>query len=119
MRTREELMRGLSGRSSIPENSAMVFIHDPPKYAEYHMKDTLIPLQIAFLDVSMRIDKIAVMPHQQSRSYSDTPCPMVIEMNLGAFDRLGIQVGHRVHIDPIRLEAQFSAPDEDPESPRA
>jgi hypothetical protein len=96
-RTPEALARGLMGRASLPEDGGMVFLFDGQTRAAFWMKDTLIPLSILFWQGDGRIIDILEM----SPCPAD-PCPVyrasapyvgAIEMNRGAFERLGVEVG--------------------------
>jgi uncharacterized protein len=96
-RTPEAWAQGLMGRASLPEDGGMVFLFDGQTRAAFWMKDTLIPLSILFWQGDGRIIDILDM----SPCRAD-PCPVyrasapyvgTIEMNRGAFDRLGVEVG--------------------------
>jgi hypothetical protein len=99
-RTPASRARGLMGRASLPEDGGMVFLFDGQTRASFWMKDTLIPLSILFWQGDGRIIDILDM----SPCRAD-PCPVyrasapyvgAIEMNSGAFERLGVEVGDTV-----------------------
>jgi hypothetical protein len=96
-RTWEARAQGLMGRASIPDDGGMVFLFDDETRATFWMKDTLIPLSILFWQGDGRIIDILDM----SPCRAD-PCPVyrasapyvgALEMNRGAFERLGVEVG--------------------------
>jgi hypothetical protein len=96
-RTSEARARGLMGRASLPDDGGMVFLFDDETRATFWMKDTLIPLSILFWQGDGRIIDILDM----SPCRAD-PCPVyrasapyvgALEMNRGAFERLGVEVG--------------------------
>ena len=96
-RTPEAWARGLMRRAFLPEDGGMVFLFDGQTRAAFWMKDTLIPLSILFWQGDGRIIDILDM----SPCRAD-PCPVyrasapyvgAIEMNRGAFERLGVEVG--------------------------
>jgi uncharacterized membrane protein (UPF0127 family) len=96
-RTSQARARGLMGRASLPEDGGMVFLFDDETRAAFWMKDTLIPLSILFWQGDGRVIDILDM----SPCRAD-PCPVyrasapyvgAIEMNRGAFERLGVEVG--------------------------
>ncbi len=96
-RTPEAWARGLMGRASLPEDGGMVFLFDRQTSAAFWMKDTLIPLSILFWQGDGRIIDILDM-----RPCRADPCTVyrasapyvgAIEMNRGAFERLGVEVG--------------------------
>ncbi len=96
-RTPQARAQGLMGRASLPENWGMAFLFEEETRAAFWMKDTLIPLSILFWQDDGRIIDILNM-----RPCRADPCPVyeasgpyvgAIEMNRGAFDRLGVEVG--------------------------
>ncbi|HXF56441.1 MAG TPA: DUF192 domain-containing protein [Actinomycetota bacterium] len=95
--------RGLMGRPSLPEDAGMVFLFDRPTQGAFWMKDTLIPLSIAFWGQDGRI--VAMLDMEPCRA---DPClryapgvPYVgaVEVNLGFFERHGVEVGDRVELE--------------------
>ena len=99
-RTPEARAMGLMGRTELGEGGGMVFLFDAPTMGAFWMKDTLIPLSIAFWDEGGRITDTLDM-----RPCRSDPCPLygasgpyvgAIEMNRGAFDRLGVEVGDTI-----------------------
>ena len=96
-RTPEAWARGLMGRASLPQDGGMAFLFDEETRAAFWMKDTLIPLSILFWRGDGRIIDILDM-----RPCRADPCTVyrasapyvgAIEMNRGAFERLGVEVG--------------------------
>ncbi|MBV9454077.1 MAG: DUF192 domain-containing protein, partial [Rubrobacter sp.] len=53
--TDAERERGLMGRTTLPEDSGMLFVFDQDQQLSFWMKDTLIPLSIAYIDGGGRI----------------------------------------------------------------
>src|SRR5262245_59702975 len=47
--SRKERQQGLMGRESLPLQAGMLFVYDEPRDGSFWMKNTLIPLSIAFL----------------------------------------------------------------------
>jgi uncharacterized protein len=100
--TPEERARGLMERTSLPEDSGMIFVYTEPTEGAYWMKDTLIPLSIAFYDSNGEILRILDMEpcrREPCRLY-DPGVPYVgaLEVNQGAFERLGVREGDRVEL---------------------
>ena len=98
---------GLSHRIDLPINHGMLFIYPDLRPRSFWMKDTTIPLSIAFLDDSGRIFSIQDMtPMQTDRKYhSPRPASYAIEVNQGWFSRHGIDVGDAVEIKlPVVLD---------------
>lgn len=99
--TPEEQMRGLMFRKSMPENHGMMFVFENETPRTFWMKNTLIPLDILFLDADGKIVKI----HENARPLDETQIPSgapvlaAIELNGGTAARLGIISGNIVHHD--------------------
>jgi uncharacterized protein len=93
---------GLSDRDELPENSGMVFVYFEDANTSFWMKDTKIPLSIAFFDVDGRIHTILDMPPCESDpcpTYApDKPYRGALEVNLGSFEKWGVEIGDKVTI---------------------
>jgi uncharacterized protein len=94
--------QGLMGRESLDEDSGMVFIFFEPSSSPFWMKDTLIPLSIAFFDDEGDIVDILDMDPCKKE-----PCPFytpaapyfgALEVNQGAFEDWGVEVGDRITV---------------------
>jgi uncharacterized membrane protein (UPF0127 family) len=100
--TPEEKARGLMGRRSLPPDAGMVFLEEEPVSSGFWMKDTLIPLSIAFWDRDGRIFRILDMEPclEDSCPTYDPRGPWVgaLEVNQGFFEEHGIQVGDKVDL---------------------
>jgi len=46
----EEMQKGLQGVKELPQDEGMIFYFDQPQLVEMWMRDTLIPLDIIFID---------------------------------------------------------------------
>lgn len=89
---------GLSHRDVLPQNNGMLFIFPDPRPLTFWMKDTRIPLSIAYLDDSGKIIDIQNMaPMQTEEQYpSSGPAKYALEVNQDWFKRHGIEAGDRV-----------------------
>jgi uncharacterized membrane protein (UPF0127 family) len=91
---------GLMGRSRLAADAGMVFLFDGPRTGGFWMKDTLIPLSIAFWDQSGRIVRILHMTPCRAdpcRSYFPGVTYVgAVETNRGWFAAHGVQRGDRV-----------------------
>ena len=92
---------GLSRRSALDENHGMLFVYSRPGPRTFWMKDTWIPLSIAFLDESGNIINIEKMPPDQTgkRYHSRQPALYALEVNQGWFGLHGIKAGDKVKIN--------------------
>ena len=96
-----ERARGLMFRRSLPEDSGMLFIYDQPRQVSFWMRNTMIPLDLVFLDDTGTVRHI----HRNARPLDETPIPgaaigdprperlMIVEVMAGEADRLGLAVG--------------------------
>jgi len=90
-------MRGLMFRASMPVNAGMLFIFDEPGPQCMWMKNTLIPLSVAFMDDSGAITNIEDMQPQTEDSHcARKPARYALEMNKGWFAARGIKPGSRI-----------------------
>lgn len=97
--TPETRAKGLMHRESLPADEGMLFIYDRPQVLSFWMKNTSIPLSIAFVDSRMKIIRIADMAPFEERSHdSVAPALYALEMNQGWFRRNGVRVGDEVWI---------------------
>lgn len=89
---------GLSHRDHLPQNNGMLFIFPDLRPLTFWMKDTRIPLSIAFLDDSGEIIDIQNMVPMQTEDqyFSSRPAKYALEVNQGWFKRNGIEAGDRV-----------------------
>lgn len=93
----QERARGLMFRESLEENHGMLFIYESEQRLGFWMKNTLIPLDIAYADREGRIVDIRQMePQDQTTIYSAAPAMYALEMNQGWFEANGVRVGDRI-----------------------
>ena len=95
--TDDDRSRGLMHRKSLGANDGMLFIFDEPGYHSMWMKDTLIPLSVAFLDANGVILNILDMePHTLHPNTSAGPSIYAIETNKGWFEKRKVKAGDKV-----------------------
>lgn len=93
----EERKRGLMGRDSLPEDHGMLFVYSRPQTLSFWMRNTEIPLSIAFLDPNGTIVDIQHMePRSEDQHVSRARAMYALEMRLGWFEEHGVEVGDRV-----------------------
>jgi uncharacterized protein len=100
---RSERARGLMTRQTLAADAGMAFVFEEDSRAAFWMKDTLLPLSIAFYDERGRILRILDMePCRRD------PCPLydprvvyrgALEVNRGAFARWGVREGDVLHLE--------------------
>lgn len=90
-----ERARGLMYRRTLPRGAGMLFVYEHPQNVRFWMKNTLIPLDMLFLDRSGRVTRI----HEMARPGDLTPIDggdavfAVLEINGGLARRYGITEG--------------------------
>jgi len=90
----EERAKGLMNRKHLGKDEGMLFIFEMEDYHGFWMKNTLIPLSIAFIDKERKIVSVAAMKPLTLESH-DPPRPILyaLEMNKGWFAAHGIKAG--------------------------
>jgi uncharacterized membrane protein (UPF0127 family) len=89
--------QGLMHRKSLGANDGMLFIFDEPGYHSMWMKNTLIPLSVAFIDREGTILNILDMePHTETPNISAGPSIYAIETNKGWFAAKKVKAGDKV-----------------------
>ncbi len=101
----DERSRGLMRVENLPPDEGMAFFWEEPVEATFWMKDTLIPLSIAFVDPDGRIITIADMEPCRADpcpTYAaDGPFVLAVEANRGYFDEAGIVEGDRARLETV------------------
>lgn len=93
----EARARGLMHREHLCSDCGMLFEYTDPRVISMWMKNTLIPLDVAFVDKQGRILVIKPMqPHDLTPVDSEQPASYAWEMNQGWFAQNGIQAGDQV-----------------------
>lgn len=93
-------MQGLMHRRSMPINQGMLFVFPNKERHCMWMRNTLIPLSVAFLDEEGRILNIEDMkPHSEINHCAAEPARFALEMNLGWFSNKGLKSG--LHISGV------------------
>ena len=88
---------GLMNRPKLGRDDGMLFIFDEPSYHAMWMKNTLIPLSVAFIDAQGVILNILDMEPQTLDSHmSAGPSIYAIEVNKGWFDAKKVKAGDKV-----------------------
>ncbi len=87
-------MRGLMYRESLATNAGMVFVFEERALHCMWMKNTLVPLSVAFIDEAGAIINIADMQPKTEQSHcAAKPARYALEMNKGWFAQRGVKPG--------------------------
>lgn len=93
--TPAEHAKGLMNRASLPRSAGMLFVYETPGSPAFWMRNTLIPLDMLFLNSVGRVTRI----HENATPHDETPIPggdgvlAVLEINGGLARQLGIGEG--------------------------
>lgn len=95
---------GLMFRTSLAPNKGMLFIAPQDRMWHMWMKNTLIPLDMIFIDNDGKVVKIVsdTRPQDLTLVSSDEPVRAVLEIGGGQAKNLGISVGNTVHLAPAK-----------------
>jgi uncharacterized protein len=100
-RTDAERQRGLMNREALGAREGMLFVFERDDHLEFWMKDTRIPLSIAFLSADGRILEVADMQPLSKRTVrSRLSSRYALELNQGAFGEVGAVEGSTVVFPP-------------------
>ncbi|SDW37786.1 hypothetical protein SAMN05444358_101668 [Ruegeria halocynthiae] len=93
--THEDRSRGLMFRESMPGRSGMLFVFDPPQPVAFWMKNTLIPLDMIFVDRAGTVTRVheGAIPGDLSPIEGGDSVYAVLEINAGLAERYGIRAG--------------------------
>ncbi len=105
----KERSLGLMHRESLPQTEGMLFVYDTPQNMSFWMKNTLIPLDIIFIDengIVLNVEEAFVEPPETpdgelARYRSAGPARWVVEINQGLSAQKGITAGTVVDIETL------------------
>lgn len=94
----ESRARGLMFRESLAATAGMLFVYEAPQRVGFWMKNTLIPLDMLFIDATGRVTGVHHMaiPHDERPIFGAPDTLAVLEVNGGLARRLGIVAGSEV-----------------------
>ena len=101
--TRKQLAQGLMFRRKMAADAGMVFAYKHTGQISMWMKNTLIPLDMLFIDSAGKITKIVARttPMSQEIIASDGPVRAVLELNSGMTSRLSIKTGDWIKLPDV------------------
>jgi uncharacterized membrane protein (UPF0127 family) len=105
--TDAEQERGLMFRSDVPVGTGMLFLYPSARELSFWMKNTYVPLSLAYLDDGYVITQIEDMePLAEESHASDGTARAVLEVPQGWFESVGVVPGDRVTVS-ARLRQRF------------
>jgi uncharacterized membrane protein (UPF0127 family) len=102
---------GLQYAKSLPEMSGMLFKFDKNSVLNFWMKNTYLPLEIAFVndeDIVVKTEKM--VPLSLRSISSEVPCRMALEVPTGTLDKANCVVGSKLKVDWESKRVTFSDP---------
>jgi uncharacterized membrane protein (UPF0127 family) len=104
--SQEERTLGLMFRSNLSDDEGMLFVYENPQIVSFWMKNTLIPLDIIFLDENFSIINVEEADVELNISdenltfyFSDRPAKWVVEINQGLCFKHNIKIGTKCFIE--------------------
>jgi len=99
---------GLMFRESLDKNSGMLFVFDEVAQQSFHMRETKIPLDIAFIREDGIIESIKQLePFDESAVYSNGKVFCALEVNRGWFEENNVEVGDQIQIEEGEKDACY------------
>jgi uncharacterized membrane protein (UPF0127 family) len=93
---------GLMHRQNLCNDCGMLFLYPSARELNFWMKNTYIPLDIAFVDSEFTIVSIKkLFPHELNLVSSDQKVQFAIEMNQGWFAANGIKAGEKIKLGQV------------------
>lgn len=102
--TEATITQGLMNRSSMDFDKGMLFIFDDNVERSFWMKNTIISLDIIFIDINNKIVAIKerTTPYSEAQVTSNNiPAKYVLEVNAGFVSKYGIKVGNEISFERI------------------
>jgi uncharacterized membrane protein (UPF0127 family) len=101
-KTQRQREKGLMGRDFLGPNEGMLFIFKADQYLSFWMKDTTIPLSIAFIDKNGKVTDIVDMePFSLTPVRSSKKCRYALEVNRHFFQGSGLTVGDSIDLSVV------------------
>lgn len=107
-KTPEELQDGLQGVKELPQDEGMIFYFDQPDLVEMWMRDTLIPLDIIFINEDQEVIAVEQGQPEDDTLLSHENTMYVVEVNINS----GVKVGDELEFeDDDEVVMKVLAPD--------
>ncbi|PIE15212.1 MAG: hypothetical protein CSA68_07635 [Rhodobacterales bacterium] len=103
--TPQKQAKGLMFRKKLPASAGMLFVYDTPRPAKFWMENTLIPLDMLFVDIRGQVTRIKhnARPLDKTVIEGGDQVALILEINGGLARALGISVGSELRhpaLDP-------------------
>lgn len=102
--TQEKRELGLGGRTSLADDEGMLFVFSASGFYPFWMKDMEMPIDIIWINDGLIADVAANVPapvegEKLGNYYPVNPGNLVLEVNAGVIDKLGIKIGDPVQVN--------------------
>lgn len=98
-RTPEERERGLMYREGLEDGKGMLFVFPDLQVRSFWMRNTFIPLDVAYMDENLRIVDIQAMSPESDETHpSAEPAMFALEVPMGWFEKTGVKVGAQAKV---------------------
>ena len=97
----DEQAQGLMNRTALGEDRGMLFVFDEEATLSFWMRNTLIPLSVAYIDSEGRIvdiQKMEPLDDEPPQYVSAEPAQYALEVNQGFFEERGVEVGNTTEL---------------------
>ncbi len=108
-----ERSKGLMFRETMASSAGMLFVYESPRRAVFWMKNTILPLDMVFLDAAGRVTHV----HSNAIPQDETPIDgghdvkFILEINAGLAAAIGIVEGAEMRHPAIGTDAAWSCAD--------
>ena len=100
--TPEKTQRGLMFRRHLPAHKGMLFVFPTDEIRGFWMKNTYVPLSVAYIDYEGVIREIYdLQPHDLQAVTSRFPFRYALEVKQGLFKKLGVKIGDKIDLSPL------------------
>ena len=98
-RSPAEREQGLKDRDEVPDGTGMLFVFEDERVRQFWMRDTYVPLDIAYLNADFRIVSIHPLePLNEEPVSSEGPAMFALEVRQGWFAEHGIEAGDTAEV---------------------
>ena len=104
-KTQEQITRGLMFRESMDANKGMLFVFGREEQHSFWMKNTLIALDIIWIDANKRVVHIekdmrpCIAGQECEKIKSNESAKYVLELNAGIADKIGLKINHELYFN--------------------